>query len=448
LTPAILVALIASFALGANAIGMILLLMMNPRSRSLRGYAAFITVVNLWLLAQAAISVTNDRGWFALYMTAVALMPGFFLAFAFFDSERQPTWRGLAIIALTGALVPLNATTIVMAHPPAWRNTIMWSTMIVGWIGGSFMMWVVNRRQRLAQRQAFANIRQRLLVILLTIFGPVSVVGAMMLDSRGFIAYVMPLLTVLIQIMIFYGVTRMQFYDIDVRIGRSGEMAAQAAETARLAVLGELAATIAHEVRNPLTGVRSLAQQLAEDDVPTDKRRAYGKVILEETSRVERLVDNLLDVARRSRRTTAFEPTVVAALFDDLKLLINARAERAGVSITVNVPADCTANAPREALAQALLNLLLNAIAHSPAGSRVELSAQQLASATEIKVRDHGAGIPAAERNRIFEPFYTTTAQGTGLGLSVVRHLAREYDWQIEVRDADGGGTEFILTVH
>jgi signal transduction histidine kinase len=93
------------------------------------------------------------------------------------------------------------------------------------------------------------------------------------------------------------------------------------------------------------------------------------------------------------------------------------------------------------------MNLLLNAIAHSPPQGLVELRAEQTSSRISISVRDRGAGIPASERDRIFDSFYTTTGTGTGLGLSVVRHLAREHKWQVGTSDAPGGGTIFTIEI-
>ncbi|HEX2190887.1 MAG TPA: ATP-binding protein, partial [Longimicrobiaceae bacterium] len=104
------------------------------------------------------------------------------------------------------------------------------------------------------------------------------------------------------------------------------------------------------------------------------------------------------------------------------------------------------ARAPRETLAQVLLNLLLNGVAASRAGGTVELAARRAGEVVEIRVRDAGPGVRAEERERIWEPFYSGTG-GTGLGLAVVRRLAREEGWAVEVGDAPGGGAEFVLRV-
>jgi signal transduction histidine kinase len=282
------------------------------------------------------------------------------------------------------------------------------------------------------------------LVVLMTM-GPLAVVVGWFAGG-DFFSFVMPLLTVGIQILIVFGVLHLRFYDVEVRAARSGELAARAGEIERLAVVGELAATVAHEVRNPLTGVRSLAQRLAEDGIDDDRRRRYAEVIVREVSRVEAIVSNLLGVARRRAAIPqAYVETPLDALFEDLALLVGGRADKAGIRVATD-PRGLVAIAPREPLAQALLNLLLNAIDHSPAGGRVALVAREAEAARVIVVRDQGPGVPLDERERVFEPLVSTTG-GTGLGLTVVRRLAAEHGWQIELGDAPGGGAEFRIRV-
>jgi signal transduction histidine kinase len=279
----------------------------------------------------------------------------------------------------------------------------------------------------------------------MAIVAPAALVGGFVLGSRMWI-YFMPLLVVWLQLLVFFGVARLRFYDIEVRARRTGEIASAAAEQERLAVVGELSATLAHEIRNPLTGMRSLAQRLAEEAIDEDRRRRYASVILQEVERVERLVAGLLGLARRPEGAGTAEPFDLKELLDDLELLVAGRAAAGGVRLEMQA-GGAVPHARREAVAQALLNLLLNAIAHSPRGGVVRVAVRAAAGeagAMEIVVADRGAGIAPTERETVWEPFRSGSG-GTGLGLAVVRRLAREHGWTAALLDREGGGTEAVL---
>lgn len=319
----------------------------------------------------------------------------------------------------------------------------MWLWNLTLWTGASLLM---ARRGDL-QEHADSPAKRRLGLLLATGLLAVLVLGWLggLLTDGAHAAYALPLAMVWIQVLLLVGIAHLRYYDIDVRVARTGELAANAAEQERLAVLGELSASLAHEIRNPLTGVRSLAQQLTGETVDEERRRRYAAVILEETGRVERLVANLLDLARRQPPMIRGGSTPLNELFADLLLLVGSRAERAGVRLTAHGDG-LHAPVRREALAQALLNLLLNAIRHSPRGGTVSLLARPGDNAVELLVRDQGAGVPIPEREWIWAPF-RGNAGSTGLGLAVVRRIAGEAGWAVEVGEAPGGGAEFRIRI-
>ena len=285
------------------------------------------------------------------------------------------------------------------------------------------------------------------LVLGLVLLPPLAVVAGLLLGASKFFAYVMPLAIVGIHFAVFVGVLRLRFYDIEVRVGRSGEIAGRAAEVERLAAVGELAASVAHEVRNPLTGIRSLAQCIAEEPSDPGRWRQYADIIVAEAGRVNRIVGSLLSLARRTTLGPwSGEATRVDALFSDLLLLTNVRGARAGVTIRAE-KTGIVASAPRDALAQVLLNLLLNGLDHSPPGGVVTLDGETSREGVVLRVSDTGPGVPASERGRIFEPFHTANVDGTGLGLSVVRRIARELGWRLEVGNSPDGGAQFSVLV-
>jgi signal transduction histidine kinase len=436
-------AAISFFALGANLLGTVLLLLFNPRNREVRWFTAFQLAIITWLFAQAmAYSTGKWSVWGWPHMVAVTLLPGLFLAAALAEDARRPA-KHVWVPAACGLLFVPVMLLLVRADQWYWSGlNVIWQ--VIGWGAGSAIM--TRRSLPQTPSQDGARSRKRITLLALLLLVPAAVIAALLIGSTSFFIYAMPLLTVAVQVLIFVGVARMRFYDIDVRVRRTGEVAAQLAESERLAVLGELAATLAHEVRNPLTGMRSLTQRIADEDVGPEKRRRYAEVILEEVGRLERIVSNLLGVARRTARLPRDpQPTALGPLFEDLQLLVGGSARAAQLTLRSEA-SGLQVQAPREALTQALLNLLLNAVRHAPPGSTVQLLARADSGGTELLVRDAGPGILPAERDRIFEPFQSSS-NGTGLGLSVVRTLARELGWTLRVGDAPGGGAEFTIRV-
>ena len=444
-------------ALGANVLTTGLLLLFNPRNPSVRWYVAFLTAMSLWLLGRGALAMGADgEAWRVILASGVQLMPPLFVAASLVEKGNARGWRPAAVAAAGILMLPL---TVPALFGEPWALTIGWH--VAGWGTGSWLHLRSTARDavRYPERARRSRFLTRLLVV-----PPILAAVGIAVGAEDFFTYVMPLIIIGVHFALFGGVVWLRFYDIEVRAARSGEIAARAAEAERLATVSELSASIAHELRNPLAGIRSLAQRLAEEEVDTERSRRYASVIVEEAGRLDRIVGSLLTVSRRSKPLSwSGEATSLEMLFDDLALLVSSRAASAGVRV-VTEPGGAMAPAPREPLAQALLNLLLNAIQHSPLGGTVTVRAEmQLrplppghSSASDplkagdpvvISVCDEGPGIPEAERERIFEPFFSAGTDGTGLGLSVVRRLARELGWRVEVRDAPGGGAQFLLAI-
>ncbi len=433
---------ITFFALGVNFLGGVVLFLLNPESRSVRWFMPFLVTILLWLFGQGWALLTGTLEPITdVFIVGIHLMPGFFLMFALVDGYNWGLPKILAPLAIGLLLLPR----VYGVELDQFSDPVQLAWQIGGWGLGSVIMARCGLRHRLTT--GASSLYQRLVSLFLLLIAPLVVVGGVLLGAE-FFWYTMPLLTVMLHVLLFVGVVFWRFYDIEVRAARSGEIATRAAELERMAVVGELTASFAHEVRNPLTGVRSLAQRLAEEDIADDSRRRYAGVIVREVERVEQIVAQLLGVARRRKtRSASGAVTQLAPLFEDLRLLLGSRASRSGVSLNVD-SAGLAVRAAREHVAQALLNLLLNAIDHSPPQGRVELAAEQRdgADTITIYVRDEGPGIPPADYERIFEPLYSS-AEGTGLGLSVVRRLAVDLGWEVEIGEATSGGAEFRLVL-
>jgi signal transduction histidine kinase len=430
-------AFVAFTALGANLLGTGLLIMINPRSRSVRWHAAFSLWIMAWLGVQGWFALgLGDAGLLRVYGWVVHIMPAFFLAATLVETHGVRDRNALLVVALAVLTADVLNPVVSNWGGMAWQAT-MWGS------GG-----LLHFRQPAARMRRVAPGQTGERILKLTLLGvvPIAVVGVILLGG-SFLLYVMPLLTILIQFLIFVGVVHHRFYDIEVRAARSGELAAEAAEQERLALLGELSATLAHEIRNPLTGMRSLAQRLTEPHVTDERRTRYAGVMLGEIGRLDRIVGNLVDLGRRSVvRGSAPAVTELDPLFADLTLLVGARARRSSVTVERDSKG-LSAAAPRDALAQALLNLMLNAVAHTPPGGAVRVTASAAADGSvEVRVSDTGPGVPLDARQQIFEPFHTR-GLGAGLGLAVVRRLARELGWTVGVDDAAGGGACFHIRI-
>ena len=220
------------------------------------------------------------------------------------------------------------------------------------------------------------------------------------------------------------------------------------AQSERLAALGRMAATVAHEVKNPLSAIKSIAQVLREDDY---LKREYARdleLIVGETDRLSRSVTQMLSFARSAPQ--ADEPRRAGELLDSVQLLFQKEASARNVSLRADVgAADAELDgAAAASLRDALTNLLINALHATPAGGRVSLSASAEGGRLTVTVTDTGGGVAPDQRGRIWEPFYTTKQRGTGLGLAIVRKRIEEVGGHARLAPSRAGeGARFELTL-
>ncbi len=217
------------------------------------------------------------------------------------------------------------------------------------------------------------------------------------------------------------------------------------AHAEKLAAIGELAARIAHEIRNPVTAARSLAQQLARE--PGAPFVAEHELILTELERVQRQVAALLRFARRDE--FRFEPVDLADLARATVEQFRPRLELAGIDVDLSAATSVRARADRDKLRQVLVNLIENAL-----DALAENDGRQLAIAVStsngtaaIAVADSGPGVPPDALPHLFEPFFSLKEHGTGLGLAIARRTIEAHGGSIRADGAPGQGMTFRLTV-
>ena len=217
----------------------------------------------------------------------------------------------------------------------------------------------------------------------------------------------------------------------------------------------DFVANASHELKTPLTNISGYADTLLADDVDNGMRHQFLQVISTNAHRMQRLVDDLLDLARleSGRWPLAPEHIGLSSVGQEAWLPVADRAAQRGVTFEIDAPPDFTIHADRDALRQVIANLLENSVRHTPAGGRVVLSGRPVAEGAEILVRDTGSGIPAEHLPRIFERFYrvdpgrSREEGGTGLGLSIVRHLVEAHGGRIQAESQLGHGTTMRIVL-
>lgn len=219
------------------------------------------------------------------------------------------------------------------------------------------------------------------------------------------------------------------------------------AERERLASLGRMAATVAHEIKNPLSAIKSIAQVMREDEQLNDEYERDLSLIVGETDRLSQSVTQLLSFARKE--STAEQPLGVDELLQSVVDLFRANAREQGIHLECEIRSDATLTGKCvSALRDAVSNLVLNALQATAGGGQVKLMASAANGELMISVEDSGAGVPADLRDSIWEPFFTTRQRGTGLGLAIVRKRVQEVGGSA-VLDAsrNGRGAVFQLRV-
>ncbi len=220
---------------------------------------------------------------------------------------------------------------------------------------------------------------------------------------------------------------------------------------------GHFVSSVSHELRTPLTAIRMFAETLRGGRLERQEARdEYLDTIVSESERLGRLVDNVLDFSRieRGRKSYRFRRTSLAAVVRAAARAVQYPLTSQGLRLNTEVEQDIESpRADPDALEQAVLNLLTNAIKYSGDSREIDLALQRVDGHAEIRVVDQGIGIPAEEQTRIFEKFYRVPTRenellpGTGLGLTLVEHVARAHGGRVIVESGPGEGSTFTIRI-
>ena len=223
-------------------------------------------------------------------------------------------------------------------------------------------------------------------------------------------------------------------------------MEARMQQADRLASLGRMSANIAHEIRNPLASMTGAIEALtAKSGLGQDDRDRLTQIVMSESDRLNSIISDFLAYARP--RPLSLERIDVAGVLEEVLMLLEHRPLPPTVKVVRAFEAPLSAHADPNALRQALWNLCLNAVDAMPDGGELTVGAMVVASTLHLSVADTGRGIAPGDVSHIFEPFYSTKPEGSGLGLALVHRIVRDHDGDVEVRTDPRTGTIFTLTL-
>lgn len=216
-------------------------------------------------------------------------------------------------------------------------------------------------------------------------------------------------------------------------------------ELHKLELIGNLAASTAHEIRNPLTGIKGLVKLLSEENQDT-LAQSYFKVIQTEIDRINIIVSELLVLGKPTAHTlkTYNANTILA----EIEPIIHSEANFMNVELTVDyhtdqLPVSCV----KDQLKQVLLNLTKNSLQAMPYGGKLTIALDKQSENCLITVTDNGVGMPQDQINKAFNPFFTLKKDGSGLGLTVCKRIIDSYGGKIFINSIPNEGTQVVITL-
>ncbi len=212
----------------------------------------------------------------------------------------------------------------------------------------------------------------------------------------------------------------------------------------KLAAIGQLSSSIAHELRNPLASIKSSFEMLREGHLPSETRQRLMEIAINEMDRLNKIVTDFLTYSNpKPPEHGRFNISRLVDELFEMQMTINE-----GIQFQKEIEEDITIVADQQKIRQLMWNLLLNAIdAVSGKEGRIYVSLKKTNAGVEIRVRDNGRGIKKEDMDKIFYPFYSTKEKGTGLGLAIAYRIVEEHGGRIDVNSEEGSGAEFVITI-
>ena len=211
----------------------------------------------------------------------------------------------------------------------------------------------------------------------------------------------------------------------------------------RLATLGRMSANIAHEIRNPLAALTGAIEVLASSGTAGDVRERLGQIVLKESGRLNQILRDFLEYARPAPLARARKNVVES--IDEVVVLLEHRATPGTLKTVREFPPSLDWLVDPQQFRQAVWNLCLNAVQAMPDGGELRVTAAVAGGWLEVRVADTGEGIAGSDLAHVFEPFFSTKSDGSGLGLALVHRVMQDHGGEVHVESAAGAGSVFTL---
>lgn len=230
-----------------------------------------------------------------------------------------------------------------------------------------------------------------------------------------------------------------------VRIRENIAMRQEVQRSEKMNVLSELAASVAHEIRNPMTVARGFMQILSQSEVTEEKKRLYTTMVIEEIDRAQSIITDYLSFAKP--QAEKLEEVDISTLSLKLSNLINPYASMRGVEIHIDMESSLLIKANSEKMIQCLVNLTKNGIEAMPSGGTLLITGFKKSAKVILQIKDNGIGMTPEQVNRLGTPFYSTKNKGTGLGMMVSYRIIKTFGGLIEVTSQPDQGTCFTISL-
>lgn len=219
----------------------------------------------------------------------------------------------------------------------------------------------------------------------------------------------------------------------------------QLERTYRLSLMGQMAATMAHEIKNPLASIKGSVEILCNPQTNSSDKKEFESIVLKEIKRVDNTVKEYLNFARP--KPIELKKINLSEAIQIVVKQIENQATKFDITLANSFPPDICINGDSAKIHQILLNLLLNAIEASPASSSINIKGEITQGAILLTLQDQGFGMTQTEQDKIFDPFYTTKETGSGLGLAVVKSIIDGHNGSIKVDSTQNQGTTFNISL-